>query len=177
MVTFIRPHPIALVSVVSDFGGNIFPMNIMGNLGNGYFAFALKDSRRAAHLVERAGHVALSSVPLSQARLAFQLAVNHVKDCIDWEQLPFATIKSAEFGIPVPAFTQRVREMEVEKVHPIGSHTLFIARIVRDERLTAEAELCVIHGFYQSWRLRGRNTELKAALIEDLVNKGLYHHS
>lgn len=175
MVTFIRPHPVSLVSVVGESGGNIFPMNIMGDLGNGRFAFALKDSRRAAHLVERAGHIALSSVPLSQAPLAYQLAANHFKQSIVWDQLPFATKMSTAFSIPVPAFTQRVREMEIEKVHRIGSHTFFVARIIRDERLTVGAELCVIHGFYQSWRLRGRSTELETSLVEDSSNKGLYH--
>jgi hypothetical protein len=69
MVMFIRPHPVSLVSLISEAGGNIFPMNIMGDLGNGYFAFALKDSRLAAHLVEGVGHIALSGLPLSQASL------------------------------------------------------------------------------------------------------------
>src|SRR5271168_1640659 len=82
MVMFIRPHPVSLVSLADEAGGNIFPMNLMGDLGNGYFAFALKDSRRAAHLVERTGRIALSSLPLSQAPLAYQLAVNHTKECV-----------------------------------------------------------------------------------------------
>jgi flavin reductase (DIM6/NTAB) family NADH-FMN oxidoreductase RutF len=175
MVTFIRAHPVSLVSVVGGSGGNIFPMNIMGDLGNGYFAFALKDSRRAAHLVECAGQLALSSVPLSHASLAYQLAINHTKDSIAWEQLPFATVCSATFGIPVPAFAKRVRELKVETIHRIGSHTLFIARIIADDRLASGPELCVIHGFYQYWRLRGHSAELQAALAGDSVNKGLCH--
>jgi flavin reductase (DIM6/NTAB) family NADH-FMN oxidoreductase RutF len=175
MVMFIRPHPVCLGSVIAAGGGNIFPMNLMGNLGSGYLAFALKDSRRAAHLVEQAGCIAISSVPIAQAPFAFRLAVNHFKDSIDWEQLPFSTVPSSTFGIPVPQFALRVRELQVERVHRIGSHTLFVARIVRDERSSAEPELCVIHGFYQAWRLRGRSTELKAALTADAINKGLCH--
>jgi flavin reductase (DIM6/NTAB) family NADH-FMN oxidoreductase RutF len=171
MVTFIRPHPVSLVSLVDEYGGNIFPMNIMGDLGNGRFGFALKDSRRAAHLVEHAGRIAVSSVPLSQAPLVFQLAANHFKQSIVWNQLPFATKPSTAFNIPVPVFTQRVREMEIEKVQRIGSHTFFVARIVRDESFAQTAGLCVIHGFYQAWRLRGRYAELRASLAEDLFNK------
>src|SRR5271154_6719562 len=53
MVMFVRPHPTSLGSVREDAGGNIFPMNIMGEVGHGNFAFALKNSRTAAHLVER----------------------------------------------------------------------------------------------------------------------------
>jgi flavin reductase (DIM6/NTAB) family NADH-FMN oxidoreductase RutF len=171
MVMFIRPHPISLVSLVGEAGGNIFPMNIMGDLGNGYFAFALKDSRRAAHLVEGTGRIAVSNVPLSQAHLAYQLAVNHTKDFINWDQLPFTTMASTAFRIPVPVFARRIRELEVEKVHPIGSHTFFVARIVRDEVLSESPGLCVIHGFYQAWRLRGNSAALNASLAEDIFGK------
>jgi flavin reductase (DIM6/NTAB) family NADH-FMN oxidoreductase RutF len=171
MVMFIRPHPVSLVSLAGEAGGNIFPMNIMGDLGNGYFAFALKDSRRAAHLVEDTGRVAVSSVPLSKAPLAYQLAVNHTKDSIEWDQLSFRTMTSTAFEIPVPVFAQRIRELEVRRVHPIGSHTFFVARIVSDEVLSEGPGLCVIHGFYQAWRLRGNSAELNASLAEDALNK------
>jgi len=167
MVMFIRPHPVVLLSLCGETGGNIFPMNLMGDLGNGYFAFALKDSRRAAHLVERTGRIALSSVPLSQASLAYQLAINHTKECIEWNHLPFATNVSSTFNIPVPVFAQRVREMEVTKVHSIGSHMFFLARIVRDETFSEGLGLSVIHGFYQAWRLNGHSAELQTSRAED----------
>jgi len=41
MVTFIRPHVVSLVSLSSEGGGNIFPMNITNELGHGRFAFAI----------------------------------------------------------------------------------------------------------------------------------------
>lgn len=176
MVMFIRPHPVVLLSLSGEAGGNIFPMNIMGDLDNGYFAFALKDSRLAAHLVERAGRVALSSVPLSQTALAYQLGANHRKNAIDWDKLPFATKKSAAFQIPVPVFAQRVREMEIEAVRKLGSHTFFVARIVHDESFEGSVGLCIVHGFYQAWRLKGRRAELEASLAEDMLNKrGIPH--
>lgn len=173
MVTFIRAHPVSLVSVVGRAGSNIFPMNLMGDLGNGYFAFALKDSRRAAHLVEDAGRLAVSSVPIAQASLAFQLAANHKRDFVDWEQLPFEKTRSTQFGIPIPVFALRVREMEIETIQKIGSHSLFIARIVRDEERVSGEELCVIHGFYQHWRLRQSKIDLQSSLVEDAIHKGI----
>lgn len=171
MVMFICPRPVALVSLAGDAGGNIFPMNLMGELGNGYFAFALKDSRRAAHLVERAGHIAVSSLPISHAPLAYKLAVNHTRDSIDWNQLPFATTLSPIFRIPVPVFAQRVREMEIVKTYCLGSHSFFVARVAHDETFSYESQLCVIHGFYQAWRLKGRSSELQASLAEDCLSK------
>lgn len=173
IVTFIRPHPVMLVSAAEQDAGNMFPMNLMGELGPDRLAFALKDSRRAAHLVERVRRVALSSVPISHSAFAFRLAVNHFKDSVPWHELPFPTKRSATFDIPVPVFTPRVREVEVEKVHRIGSHTLFVARVVHDERFAEAAELCVIHGFYQAWRLKRGRAELAASVREDSRHKGL----
>jgi flavin reductase (DIM6/NTAB) family NADH-FMN oxidoreductase RutF len=176
MVMFIRPHPVVLLSLSGEAGGNIFPMNIMGDLDNGYFAFALKDSRLAAHLVERTRRVALSSVPLSETSLAYQLGANHRKNAIDWDKLPFATKKSAAFQIPVPMFSQRVREMEIETVRKLGSHTFFVARVIHDEGFAGSVGLCIVHGFYQAWRLKGSRAELEASLAEDSLNKrGIPH--
>jgi len=177
MVNFIRPHPTVLVSLSWENRGNIFPMNLMGDLGPGYFGFALKDSRKAAHLVEACGRIAVSSLPMPHAPLAYQLAVNHTKECIEWNQLPFATKPSPQFGIPVPVFAPRIREMEVKKVHRIGSHTFFVAHIVSDESYSAAVQvLCVVHGFYQAWRLKGRSRELQASVAENAASKhGIYH--
>jgi flavin reductase (DIM6/NTAB) family NADH-FMN oxidoreductase RutF len=171
IVTFIRPHPVALVSLIGAAGGNIFPMNLMGSLGNGRFGFALKVSRTPSHLVERAGRVALSSVPMPRSALVFELAANHFKESIDWSRLSFSTRPSATFHIPVPEFALRVRELEIESVHGIGSHKFFVAKIVSDLSFADGPVLCTIHGFFQAWRLKGRPTELRAALAEDWLNK------
>jgi flavin reductase (DIM6/NTAB) family NADH-FMN oxidoreductase RutF len=174
MVIFICPHPILLVSVGSKADGNIFPMNILGDLGNGYMGFALRGERLAGGLVERAGRIALSSIPMSQGALAYQLANNHTKKSIDWSQLPFATKMSSAFGIPVPGFASRVMEVEIKSVRVIGSHRFFIARIVREDKFFGGLEFCSIHGFYQSWRLgklEREDEELQISLAGDAFNK------
>lgn len=171
IVTFIRPHPLMLGSILGEAGGNMFPMNLMGELGNGYFAFALKDSRRAAHLVEDARRIALSNVPLPLCSVAFKMAINHTKDSINWNQLPFALKPSREFRIPVPAAAPRVRELQVEQIRKIGSHTLFIARIISHETFSDDPQVHMIHGFYQYWRVRGSKGDLAASVAADALNK------
>ncbi|MGB6687463.1 MAG: hypothetical protein WBE76_06440 [Terracidiphilus sp.] len=170
-VAFIRPHPLMLGSLNGELGGNIFPMNLMGELGDGYFAFALKDSRRAAHLAQRAGCIALSNVPMPLCSIAFQLAINHTRESIDFGQLPFAVNSSKELKIPVPASAPRVRELKVEQVERIGSHTLFIARVLSDEARFDEPQIHIVHGFYQHWRLKGDKEKLESSLIDDALNK------
>ncbi|HZP06249.1 MAG TPA: hypothetical protein VFB43_15220 [Terracidiphilus sp.] len=170
-VAFIRPHPIALGSIQGDSGGNIFPMNLMGELSDSHFAFALKDSRRPAHFIERLGRLALSNIPLSLCSTAFQLAANHKKESIDWGQLPFPLSESSTLRIPVPAAAGRVRELCVEQIHKLGSHTLFIARILSDELRFDVPQAHAIHGFYQHWRLRHDREKLRLSIDQDRVNK------
>jgi flavin reductase (DIM6/NTAB) family NADH-FMN oxidoreductase RutF len=170
-VAFIRPHPLMLGSVNGESGGNIFPMNLLGDLGNDHFAFALKHSRRPAHLVERVGSIAVSNVPLSLCSVAFKLAINHTSDSIDWNRVPFPLTLSRNLLIPVPSSAPRVREMKVEQVHKIGSHTLFIARTISDEWHRNDPQVHIVHGFYQHWRLRGDKAKLRSSLIEDSLNK------
>ena len=154
IVFFICPRPVVLVSVVHDGSGNVFPMNLMGPVGEGRFAFSLNSTRHAAPIVGRAGRLAISNVPFDQAALARQLGRNHMKDSIDMTHLPFAARMSPEFGFPSPEFAVRVREMEVEFTERLGSHTFFITRMVHDEQVSASPEFFYVHGIYQAWRLR-----------------------
>ena len=128
-------------------------MNLLGCVGEGYFAFALNSLRKAAPLVKRAGRVALSSIPLEHAGLVRQLGKNHRLESADLDRLPFATRPSTVLGLPVPQFALHVREMQIEAVRELGSHTLFFARVIHDERLSDDLQFCMIHGIYQAWRL------------------------
>lgn len=172
LVAFIRPHPLYLGSIGDASRGNIFPMNLLGDLGNGCVGFALREMRVPAHRIAESGRLALSGMPLSHAALPFRLAVNHTKEAVDWGELPFETEPSRVFGIPVPVLATQVRELQVEEYRPLGSHRLFIARTISDETKSSEVQVCVVHGFYQCWRLRGERELLQASIAEDLRNKG-----
>jgi len=155
-VLFICPRPVVLVSLKLGDSGNIFPMNLMGSFGNGYFGLGLNSRRLASSQVERAGRIALSSVPVEEAAVARELGKNHRREAVDWSELPFHVIPSAALGIPVPSFASRVRELEIESVSKLGSHTLFVARMIRDERRSESPQFFMIHGLYQAWRSQHR---------------------
>ena len=153
---FTCPRPVVLVSVADGDAGNMFPMNLMGPVGEGWFAFSLNTTRQASPLVQRVGRVALSDLPFDQSDRARELRGNHKRETIRWQDLPFPTRTSAAFGIPVPDFALRVREMEIETVRKLGSHTVFVARIIHEERCSDGLQFFMIHGIYQAWRLRQR---------------------
>ena len=153
-VLFTCPRPISLVSVVEADRASMFPLNVMSDVNDEYFAFALTASKIPAHFLETAGRFALSVTPIDQAPIAFALAVNHNVPSIEFCNLPFETRPSTQLRLPVPVFSPRVREMEIESVHRVGSHSLFVARTMSDDRRARGSEFSVVHGFYQAWRLR-----------------------
>ena len=152
-VSFIPPRPVVLVSVGGKPAGNLFPMNLMGSLGGDRFAFALNRSRAAALAVRRHMRAALCNVPVEEAEAVRSLGPNHLRENIDWSNVPFELASSQCFGLPVPAGAVRVREVEVQGTQDVGSHTLFLARVVGDELRGDRLSFHVVHGHYQAWRL------------------------
>jgi len=155
-VFYICPRPVVLVSVRDGNLANIFPMDLLGPIGPRHFSLALHSTSAAVPLMERSRRIALSSVPVEQVSVAYELGQNHKQPCVDWARVPFLTAPSAAFGLPVPRFSLRVREMEIEAVRNLGSHKLFLARTVEDQRWAEGLQLCFVHGIYQARRERRR---------------------
>jgi hypothetical protein len=153
---YICPRPVVLVSVMDRGTGNIFPMDLIGSFADGYFSLALHATSRPALLMVNSRRIALSDIPIEHTQLAYELGKNHNKSSVDWSQIAFATTASRSFGLPVPQFSVRVREMQIETVRDIGSHKLFLASTRAEERRSNGLQLHFIHGFYQSWREQAR---------------------
>lgn len=153
---YICPRPVVLLSVAGAGAINIVPMDLVGPVGDGYFTLALHSSSTAAPLAERTRRVALSSVPAEQTQTAYSLGKNHRQPGVDLNLLPFPTVPSTAFALPVPQFAMRVRELEIESARTIGKYTLFVARLVEDQRRAEGPQFFLVHGFYK--RLAGRST-------------------
>jgi hypothetical protein len=81
--------------------------------------------------------------------MAYELGQHHRKGAIDWEQMPFETVRSPEFGLRVPLRSINVSEVCVDEVRTVGSHSLFLTRVIRksavDDR-SAALQLFHVHG-------------------------------
>jgi flavin reductase (DIM6/NTAB) family NADH-FMN oxidoreductase RutF len=151
---YICPRPVVLVSVLHQGVGNIFPMDLIGPVGTRHFALALHNTSAPMRLVERSRRIAVSNVPIEHSSHAFELGKNHNIPAMDFSGLSFPTIPSETFGIPVPQFSLRTREMQIETVRTLESHTLFVATVVKDRSRNEGVQMFQIHGFYQAWRQR-----------------------
>jgi len=156
LVFYICPRPVVLVSVVDGRLANIFPMDLIGPIGPHHFSLALHSTSTAVPLMERSRRIALSSVPVEQTSVAYQLGKNHKEACVDRDDLPFATMTSPAFGLPIPEFSLRVRELQIEAVLTVGGYKLFLANTIEDQSSADGLQFFLAHGFYQTWRSRAR---------------------
>jgi flavin reductase (DIM6/NTAB) family NADH-FMN oxidoreductase RutF len=161
-VFYVCPRPVVLVSVTDGTSANIFPMDLIGPIGTRHFSLALHSTSTAVPLIERSRCVALSSVPVEQTALAYELGKNHKRSCVDWTHAPFVTTLSATFRLPVPSFSLRVREMRIQAVRKVGSHTLFLAETIEDQHWADGLQLFFVHGIYQARDSKPRAVHLEA---------------
>lgn len=151
-VFYICPRPVVLATVIDGNAVNIFPMDLIGPIGIRRFSLALHATSTAIPLIEHSRKVAISSLPVEQIRIAFELGKNHRKASVNPDQLPFVTVPSPKFGLPVPNFALRVRELEIDAVRSVGSHKLFVADVVEDTCWAGGLHLHFVHGLYQLLR-------------------------
>jgi flavin reductase (DIM6/NTAB) family NADH-FMN oxidoreductase RutF len=152
LVFYICPRPVFLVSVVDGEKGNLFPMDLVGSVGEQHLSLALHNTSTGLPLIERSRRVVLSSVPADHMRLAYKLGESHKREQIDWSSVPFALGTSSSFDLPIPEFALRVRELEVGEIRVLGSHTFLICRVVADETRSDGLQFFQAHAFYLPWR-------------------------
>jgi len=160
MVAYLCPRPVVLVSVGAPDHQNIFPMDLIGPLErSGFFSLALRSTNVSAPVMCEVRRVALSGVPARMKAVVYKLSEHHKHSLEDWQALPFPVRPSRQFGIPAVAEALRIQELSIVHSQEVGSHTLFLCRIVSDEHLVKGAQLHHTPGFYQAY-LRRRDTPL-----------------
>jgi flavin reductase (DIM6/NTAB) family NADH-FMN oxidoreductase RutF len=126
-------------------------MDLIGNI-RGYFTLALRTTSPSVATIRGSRRVALADPALSQLQTVYALGKHHRLAQIDWSSLPFASARSAQFGLRVPADAERVRECSIESFREVGSHTFFVCQVVSDRRNGTAPRLhhtCGIHRVYR----------------------------
>ena len=155
MIAYLCPRPVVLVSVGAPGHENMFPMDLIGPLErSGLFSLALRSNNVSVPVMREVRRVALSSIPAAMKALVYKLAEYHKHPLAGWHALPFPVRPSREFGIPAVAAALRIQELDIVHSQEVGSHTLFLGRIVSDENLAEGTQLHHTAGFHQAYRRR-----------------------
>lgn len=153
-VFYICPRPVVLVSCSFEGANNLFPMDLLGPVLGDYFLLALRSTSPAIRLMMGSRQLTLSAMPVTLTPVVYDLGRHHQKDSITWADLPFASRPSPNWGLPVPEPALAVREVRVEHVQVVGSHTLFVTRTEHQAQLGEGQPLHHISGLYQAYRRR-----------------------
>jgi len=162
MVFYLCPRPVFLVSVDDGTNSNIFPMDLVGALAPDRFTLALRNTSASVQTIKNAGRVALADVPGSACKIAYELGAHHKLANIDWDGLPFRTLRSKEYALPVPDIAPRVREVDILDSQTVGSHTLFVGRIRSEQMLSEGSHLCHTSVIHQRLRTHQKRPFLEA---------------
>lgn len=150
-VFYICPRPVVLVTTAWNGASNVFPMDLIGPTDSPYFLLALRRTSPAVQLMQRSRHIAFGDVPADYKDIAYDLGRHHKSESIDLSQLPFETVLSPMWSLPVAKASLGVTEVEVEQSVSVGSHELFITRIVHEQRWQDGPQLFHISGLYQHY--------------------------
>lgn len=148
-VFYICPRPVVLVTAVYEQSSNIFPMDLLGPTASGYFLLALRSTSPAVRLMSESKRIVISYIPIEYRDIAYELGKHHKKESINWDDLPFKTMASPTFGVPIPTEALAVRELVVEQVRIEGLHTLFITRPVHEQTFRDGRRMFHIQGLYE----------------------------
>lgn len=153
MLFYLCPRPVVLVSVDDGVNNNLFPMDLIGNLRDG-FTLALRSTSPSVATMRGSRRVALADIALRLQHTAYALGKHHRLAQIDWSSLPFESARSAEFGLRVPVDTERIRELSIVSWREVGSHTFFTCRVVSDRTLASGPRLHHTCGIHRAYRQR-----------------------
>lgn len=162
---YMCPRPVVMVSAGSARASNIFPMDLTGPVAPGFASFCLNTGKAVIDLIRDSRRLAVSSVPLDSAELAFSCGKNHRSRTVDRTTLPFWTRRSARLALPVPEFALDIAEYLVHDVHSLGSHTLFIARELERTVIRRAPQLHLTMATYIAFRERHTTPQPAAPLV------------
>jgi flavin reductase (DIM6/NTAB) family NADH-FMN oxidoreductase RutF len=159
LIHYICPRPVALVTVMDGDGshGNLFPMDLLAQVGPQSFVAALKNSNRAMGQACRSRRMVVSRIPFALAEQAYALADMHRAEHVDWQTVPLALARSAHFGYPIPAEALTTTEIEIQRTVNLGSHTALIGVAVHEQRVNEGRGMHHVSGLYEEHcRAHGR---------------------
>lgn len=153
-VLYMMPRPVYLVTVLHQDWGNVFPMDLVGPLGDDLFVLALRKTSVSIEPMRAGKRIALSAMPAQFKDVVYRLGAHHRAPSIDREALELATMPSPLFGFPVASEALSIRELNVRHSEVIGSHVLFVASVAHFSVRSDEPQFCHVSDMYARWRAR-----------------------
>jgi len=161
-IAYSIPRKISIITVSDDVLVNMFPTDLHGFIGRGYYAGSLRIGGNANVQVESLRRVVISEVDASSYLHVFAMGKNHMIDLQNERRFMLHHRRSRVFDFPLPEWALRYREMILLGSFDHGIHRIHFYQIVHTEELeTAGPTLAHIQQYYAQWRMdQGLETTL-----------------
>jgi hypothetical protein len=162
-VLYSYPRRVNVVSFLHPSGFNMFPMDLVSGFEGDQGLLCLHRARPCIPLVRDARKLAVCSVPVEDAPRVFAIGKNHQVATLDRRELPFETMPSPAFGIPVPKGALSIREVAIEEIHDTPLHHILVGRTV--SYAGGGPAMALVHRLYYQ-RLLREGRPMRASIRE-----------
>jgi hypothetical protein len=152
-IAYAIPRIISLITVRDGSNMNMFPTDLHGPTGSGYYISSLRHSGKACEHVLSMKRVALSDVRSDQYRYVYGLGKNHMQEPVDPQHFKLADQATDNFKLPLPEGVLRYRELSVTDYFDAGIHRIIIYRIESDKEVMTGKRLSHMHQYAVQWRV------------------------
>lgn len=141
------PRRIRIISFRQQDYYNIFPMDLLGDIGQqGKYVFGLRHSNVAIKRIIETRKLLVAEVPSHQQHIIFRLGKHHSSQAPALSDLPFETTPSKNFGFYIPSFAESYKEINITQTLALGSHMLLWGNVQEAVQLsTPDQHLYMIH--------------------------------
>lgn len=137
----IKPRPVYVVCIGNMENGDIFPIDVTGNIFESHYFFSVRKSSPAVKKTIELKKVCLCLVPFNNKNEAYSLGKHHKDGKLNFDSVDFSVISSNEFKIPVPGFAININELKVIDYFDCGVHTVFYAQSEKISKHSDKAPL------------------------------------
>jgi hypothetical protein len=153
-IAYSVPRKISLMCLGDSRGYNIFPSDLHGAVGNGFYVGSLRIGSKACRQVEENQKILMADMDMSKYRETYGLGRNHMSSLQPLEILPASGARSDRWQLPVPAGAIRYRELQRKYSWDAGIHRVIYYEVVGEKTVDSRgSELCHIHRYYLQWRI------------------------
>jgi hypothetical protein len=152
-IAYAIPRIISLITLRDGDAMNMFPTDLHGPTGSGYYLSSLRHGGNACGQVLKLKTVVLSDVQAEWYRYAYDLGKNHMQRPTGPEHFKLAPHATQRFGLPLPEPVLRYRELTVTDYFDAGIHRIILYRIETDVNVAPGKRLSHLHQYAVQWRV------------------------
>ena len=151
-IAYATPRIISVISVGNGEMINLFPTDLHGPVGEGFYVSSLRIGGKANEQVEQLKSIVIAEIEAMNYKEVYALGKNHMKNLSSRSSFNILKETSELFHISLPQGVLRYRELKLIKSFDYGIHRIHAFEVVNKQFFKDHSTLAHIHQYYAQWR-------------------------